>query len=87
MPEFVTDRRLMLTADKSRVVEADDPEAAFVLAGEGGTVSHADAERYNLKPPKSATPAADTDDDDAAKAKAKQAPPQTKAVKAPPEDK
>jgi len=51
MPEFVSDRKLFLNADKSAVVDEDSPDAAFVLVGEGGTVSHEDAERYGLTAP------------------------------------
>lgn len=43
MPNIIVDRRLFLTADKSRLVEADDPEAAFLWASEGGEVSEEDA--------------------------------------------
>lgn len=49
MANFISDKRLFLTADRSRVVEENDPAAAHLLVGAGGTVSQADAERYGLK--------------------------------------
>ncbi|MEV0616191.1 hypothetical protein AB0I81_22950 [Nonomuraea sp. NPDC050404] len=42
------DRRLYLVEDKSRVVEAGDPDARWLLCAAGGEVSRADAERYGL---------------------------------------
>lgn len=49
MASFKSDRRLWLTADKARVVEDGDPEAAFLLAGPEGTISPDDVERLGLK--------------------------------------
>jgi hypothetical protein len=49
---FRTDRRLYLNADRSKVVEENDPEAAYLYLGKGHQVSDADAEKYGLKPPK-----------------------------------
>lgn len=49
MTNYVSTKRLFLTADKRRVVEESDPEAASLLVGEGGMVSEADARRYGLK--------------------------------------
>ena len=49
MPTFVSDRRLYLTADRKKVVEEGDEDAAFLLVGEGGTVSEEDANKYNLR--------------------------------------
>lgn len=43
-----SDRRLSLTSDKSRVVDATDPEARYLLVGEGGIIPQAEAERLNL---------------------------------------
>lgn len=44
------DRRLWLTADRNRVVEDGDAEAAFLLAGAPGVEVPDDvAERYGLK--------------------------------------
>lgn len=48
---FRSDKRLYVNADKSKVVEEDSPEAAFLLVGEGGTVSDEDAKKYGLKAP------------------------------------
>lgn len=52
------DRRLWLTADRERVVEEGDPEAAFLFATPGKDISDEDVERYGLKPARKA-PAAD----------------------------
>lgn len=43
------DRRLYLTADKSRVVEHGDPDAAWLLAGVGGQIPPAEADRLGLE--------------------------------------
>lgn len=45
----VSDRRLCLTKDKSRVVEETDPEAATLLVGAGCILPAADAEKYGLQ--------------------------------------
>lgn len=63
---FKTDKRLYVNADRSKIVDEDSPDAAFLLAAAGHTVSDEDVKRYGLK-------AADA--------------PQTKQVKAPPENK
>jgi hypothetical protein len=42
------DRRLYLNADRSRVVEDGDPEAAYLLAAEGTDISNEDVRRYGL---------------------------------------
>ena len=47
---MIADRRLYLTADRERVVEEGDPDAAFLFVTPGKEVSDADAERYGLKP-------------------------------------
>ena len=52
MAGFRSDKRLYLNADKSKVVEEDDPKAAYLLVGKGGTVTEEDAKKYNLKAPK-----------------------------------
>lgn len=43
-----SDRRLYLSADKQRVVEEGDPDAAFLFAGVGGEILPDDANRYGL---------------------------------------
>lgn len=48
MTKYITDRRLWLNADKSRVVEDGDPEAAFLLASKGKELDAATVERYGL---------------------------------------
>lgn len=53
---MIADRRLYLTADKSRVVEEGDPEAAFLFTTPGKTISDADVERYGLAPKKAKPP-------------------------------
>jgi hypothetical protein len=44
----VVGERLWLTADRERVVKDGDPEAAFLLCGDGGQITRSDAERYGL---------------------------------------
>lgn len=48
MADYVAKERLFLTADKERVVKEGDPDAAYVLVGEGGVVNEADAKKYGL---------------------------------------
>lgn len=45
---FTSTKRLYLTADKAKVVEEGDPEAAFLLVGEGGQIPQEEAEKYGL---------------------------------------
>lgn len=47
---WTSDRRLWLTADKQRVVEDGDPEAAFQYTTPGITISMLEAIRYGLAP-------------------------------------
>lgn len=44
----IADRRLYLTADKKRVVEQGDPDAAFLLANPGQDIPKATAKRYGI---------------------------------------
>lgn len=48
MSELVADRRLFLTADKARVVEEGDAEAAYLFATPGSPIAPEDAARYGL---------------------------------------
>jgi hypothetical protein len=45
---FKADRRLYHNADKSKIVEEDDPEASFLAIGEGQEVPDAEAKRLGL---------------------------------------
>jgi enoyl-CoA hydratase/carnithine racemase len=45
---YRADRRLYHTADKSRVVEEGDPEAAFLYLAEGQSAPLAEAREYGL---------------------------------------
>jgi hypothetical protein len=45
---FVLDRPLCLNADKTKVVEEDDPTARFVLGGRGSSIPMAMAIQYGL---------------------------------------
>jgi enoyl-CoA hydratase/carnithine racemase len=45
---FIANRRLFLSADRSRVVEENDPDAAFLLATVGDELSDAEAHRLGL---------------------------------------
>jgi hypothetical protein len=69
---FKSDKRLYVNADRSKIVEEDSPEAAYLLVGEGGQVSDEDAKKYGLKAPK-------------AEAKAEE--PESKQVAEPPQNK
>ena len=68
MNGFTSDRRLYVTADKERVVEEGDPEAAFLLVGAGSSVDPEIARKYSL---------------DRVLSKAVKGPAQDKAVKPP----
>lgn len=48
MTQYVTDKALWLNADKSKVVEAGDPAAAFLLTPKGHEVDAETAARYGL---------------------------------------
>lgn len=61
---FVADRRLGLTADRTRVVDYYSTEAAFLFRAPGKPVTVEEAERYGINAqnpfsPKQAAPAAD----------------------------
>jgi hypothetical protein len=45
---FVADKALYLNAARTKVVEATDPDASYLLAGIGGHVDEATAKRYKL---------------------------------------
>lgn len=51
MAKFVTDRKIFVNADKSKVVEEGSPEAAFLLASKGKELDEATVKRYGLAPP------------------------------------
>lgn len=42
-------RRLYLNSDKTKVVEHDDPDAAFLIGPVGAVISEADAKRLGVK--------------------------------------
>lgn len=46
---YKSEKRLYLTADKTRVVEEGDPAAASLLINAGGELDDATAERYGLQ--------------------------------------
>jgi len=68
MGSIIPGRRLWLTADKSRLVEDGDPDAATLYCGPTDGISEADAKRLGLK---AAPPPED---------KAVKAPPEDKAA-------
>lgn len=47
---MIADRRLWLTADRTRVVEDGDPRAAFQLASPGHLIPDQEAQRLGLLP-------------------------------------
>lgn len=55
-PAVKADKRYYLTADRSRVVDEADPEAAVLLAAEGDDISDEDARRLGLVGKKPAAP-------------------------------
>lgn len=46
MPEYVAPKRLYHDATRSRVVEEGDPDAAFLLVGQGTILTEAEAQQY-----------------------------------------
>lgn len=48
MASIISDRRLFLAADKQTVVEDGDPEAAYLLAGEGCEIFTDEVQRLGL---------------------------------------
>ena len=48
MPNLVSGRRLYVNADRSKIVDEGDPEASFLLAGEGATLTAEDVDKYEL---------------------------------------
>lgn len=49
MAALRTDRRLYVTADRSRIVEEGDPAGAFLLVGRAGVLSVEDVQRYRVQ--------------------------------------
>jgi hypothetical protein len=45
---YTSKERVCLNADKSAVVDCESEEAAYVLVGEGGTISDEEARQYGL---------------------------------------
>jgi len=83
---FISDRRIYLNADKTKVLEHDDPEARWLLAGEGVEVDAETVKQYNLK--HLDAPAEDAPTEDAApEGKAEAAPQANKAVSKAPANK
>lgn len=54
---YKTEKRLYVNADRSKIVEEDSEEAAFLLAGAGHELSDEDATRYGLTEAKAKAPA------------------------------
>lgn len=73
---YRSEKRLYLTADRTRVVEEGDSDAAYLLVSEGGEISDQEAKQYGLTGKAKAEPK----DADASEA-------DTKAISAPPENK
>jgi hypothetical protein len=53
---YKSEKRLYVTADRSRVVEEDDPQAAMLLVAEGGEIQDEEAARLGLTGKKKAEP-------------------------------
>lgn len=45
---FISDRRIFVTADRTRIVDESDPEATFLLVAKGGSLDDATAAQYGL---------------------------------------
>lgn len=45
---YTASKRIYVNSDRSKVVEANSAEAAFLLVGEGGELSDEDAAKYGL---------------------------------------
>lgn len=50
------DKRYYLNADRSRVVDADSPDAAYLLAAEGDDITNEDVKRYGIGKAKAPDP-------------------------------
>lgn len=72
------DKRYYLNADRSKVVDEHDPDAAYLLAAEGGDISTEDAKKYGIG--HYAPKADDEMPADEPEAKMVPAPPENKAV-------
>lgn len=46
---YISDKRIYVNADKSKVVPEDHPDVGHLLVGEGGEVSDEDVKKYGLK--------------------------------------
>lgn len=84
MAMWKSDRRLWLTADRSRAVPEDDPEARFLLVTEGGEISEEEAERLGLTGKKAEPVMAEPESESDTEGKALGGPPETKAMRQPP---
>lgn len=83
---WIADRRIWLTADKSKAVEDGDPASAFLLVAPGQGMARARAERLGVIPPQTvpvvATPEPEPDMKEKSKPEDKQrAKPKTKSLK------
>ena len=65
------DKRYYVNADRSKIVEESDPQAAHLLAAEGDDISSEDVQKYGLGKKKA--------DEKPAESKAVPAPPENKA--------
>lgn len=80
---YKTDRRLYVTADGSRLVDENDPEAAYLLAPAGEEIPDDVAEKYGLVSRETLNDEGDDEPGDAgAEAKERKKKPSTK-VRAP----
>lgn len=86
---YVADRKLYLNADRSEVVEENDPAAAYLYATPGQVVEPAEAEKYGLHGARKADvkAGADKEEAEAPDVKQQREPAESKARKAAPEDK
>jgi hypothetical protein len=89
MAMYESPKRLYVTMDRSRVVDESDPEAAYLLVAEGGSLTEEEARQYGLMggdAPTPEAPEAEAPAEEEADAKAKR-PAANKAVTGPAENK
>jgi hypothetical protein len=79
---YTSDKRLYLNADRSKIVEEDDPDAAHLLVAAGGQVSDVIAKQYNLKAKEKSEAKADDAGDEKPEAKQVSSPPENKSKSA-----
>ncbi len=90
---MISNKRIFVNKDKSKIVEEGSEEAAFLLVGEGAEISDEDIEKYELKKGKDYEDeteeeiANDSESESDVESKAVESAPENKAVTNAPETK